>query len=206
MKLFTIGFTKKSAETFFELLRENDVQRLVDIWIISMEKPLPTLRLSRVRGYRDKIIEMSRLTEQPLDAELNACIAIVFSKFPITMAYLYGSTAKGQSTPLSDVDIALVLIDDRVASSERLIFELKIEEELARFCELNRADVRVINNSPIMVQGEIVTNGILIYCTDDDARIEFECLTRSLYFDFLPTATQLRDAHMDHIFEKGLYG
>ena len=33
MKLFTIGFTKKSAETFFELLRENGVQRLVDIRI-----------------------------------------------------------------------------------------------------------------------------------------------------------------------------
>jgi uncharacterized protein (DUF488 family) len=31
MQLFTIGFTKKSAERFFNLLRDNDVQRLVDI-------------------------------------------------------------------------------------------------------------------------------------------------------------------------------
>lgn len=31
MKLFTIGFTRKSAGTFFELLRLNKVQRLVDI-------------------------------------------------------------------------------------------------------------------------------------------------------------------------------
>ena len=31
MKIFTIGFTKKSAQTFFELLRQNGVQRLVDI-------------------------------------------------------------------------------------------------------------------------------------------------------------------------------
>jgi uncharacterized protein (DUF488 family) len=31
MYLYTIGFTKKSAETFFGLLRENGVQRLVDI-------------------------------------------------------------------------------------------------------------------------------------------------------------------------------
>jgi uncharacterized protein (DUF488 family) len=31
MKLYTIGFTQKSAETFFGLLREHGVQRLVDI-------------------------------------------------------------------------------------------------------------------------------------------------------------------------------
>ena len=31
MKLYTIGFTQKRAETFFELLRRNGVQRLVDI-------------------------------------------------------------------------------------------------------------------------------------------------------------------------------
>lgn len=31
MRLYTIGFTQKSAETFFGLLREHGVQRLVDI-------------------------------------------------------------------------------------------------------------------------------------------------------------------------------
>lgn len=31
MKLYTIGFTQKSAQTFFGLLREHSVQRLVDI-------------------------------------------------------------------------------------------------------------------------------------------------------------------------------
>ena len=31
MKLYTIGFTQKRAETFFELLRQNKVCRLVDI-------------------------------------------------------------------------------------------------------------------------------------------------------------------------------
>ncbi|MBN2549603.1 MAG: DUF488 domain-containing protein [Anaerolineales bacterium] len=31
MKIFTIGFTQKSAQQFFELLRQNQIQRLVDI-------------------------------------------------------------------------------------------------------------------------------------------------------------------------------
>lgn len=31
MKLFTIGFTKKSAKDFFELLTKNDIKNLIDI-------------------------------------------------------------------------------------------------------------------------------------------------------------------------------
>jgi uncharacterized protein (DUF488 family) len=31
MKIYTIGFTKKSAERFFELLEENQIGRLIDI-------------------------------------------------------------------------------------------------------------------------------------------------------------------------------
>ena len=31
MKIFTIGFTQKSASEFFQLLRDNHIQRLVDI-------------------------------------------------------------------------------------------------------------------------------------------------------------------------------
>ena len=33
MRLYTIGFTQKHAETFFELLQRNGIQRLVDIRI-----------------------------------------------------------------------------------------------------------------------------------------------------------------------------
>lgn len=31
MKIYTIGFTKKSARTFFDLLRDNGVERLIDV-------------------------------------------------------------------------------------------------------------------------------------------------------------------------------
>lgn len=33
IKLFTIGFTKKSAKQFFELLKENEVKKIVDVRI-----------------------------------------------------------------------------------------------------------------------------------------------------------------------------
>ena len=47
IKLFTIGFTKKSAKQFFELLKRNGVEKLVDIRInkarIDSAMPIPNL-------------------------------------------------------------------------------------------------------------------------------------------------------------------
>jgi len=31
MRIYTIGFTKKSAEKFFEILKANDVAQIVDV-------------------------------------------------------------------------------------------------------------------------------------------------------------------------------
>ena len=47
MKLFTIGFTKKSAETFFTRLRRAGVKRLVDV----RRRPIP----SRARPVGDPL-------------------------------------------------------------------------------------------------------------------------------------------------------
>jgi uncharacterized protein (DUF488 family) len=38
IKLFTIGFTKKSAEFFFDLLKKNDVKKIVDIRINNLSQ------------------------------------------------------------------------------------------------------------------------------------------------------------------------
>lgn len=33
MKVFTIGFTKKTAGQFFEVLRQSGAKRVVDVWL-----------------------------------------------------------------------------------------------------------------------------------------------------------------------------
>jgi len=130
----------------------------------------------------------------------------VISRYPVALAYLYGSAAVGRDTPLSDIDIALVLGEKQSIPVSRLAMELQVADELARVCGLKNADVRVIDNAPIMLRGEVVTLGVLIYSRDEVFRVEFETQTRSEYFDFLPIAMLHRQAFLEQLHQRGLNG
>ncbi len=141
-----------------------------------------------------------------VDSALKSRLAEVLARHPVTLAYLYGSAATGKMTPLSDVDIALVVDESRVAPADRLHLELAVGGQIADRCDIREADVRVINHAPLMFRGEVVTFGILLYCRNDEARVEFETRTRSEYFDFLPLAEAVREAHLDYMLKRGLSG
>ncbi len=124
----------------------------------------------------------------------------------IILAYLYGSMATGQNTPFSDVDIALLVDEHLLPSDRQLQFRLALAEEIDRRCGLSNADVRVINHAPLMLRGQVVTDGILLFSRDEVQRVEFETRTRKEYFDFLPTAEFHRHAFFNDIRERGLNG
>ena len=74
----------------------------------------------------------------------------VFGPHPVTLAYLHGSQASGQATPLSDVDVAIVT-EGEMLPRDRLRLELSLETALAAV--VGRAvDVRVINQAPLPVR------------------------------------------------------
>ena len=133
-------------------------------------------------------------------------LAEVLAPYPVALAYLFGSAATGRMTPFSDVDIALVLDESHTNVSNRLKFELALEAEIAERCGLSQVDVRVINNAPLVLRGQVVTDGILLYARDEETRVDFETRTRSEYFDFLPVAEYVREAFFDDVRERGLNG
>lgn len=143
---------------------------------------------------------------QTIDDKLRTCLSAIFSKYPIVLAYLYGSEAVGQATPLSDFDIALVMDHDAYDSKSRLTIELELEEEIARNCGIGKVDVRITNEAPLMVQGEVLTKGILLYSRDEAYRVDYETSTRSAYFDFLPIAVEHREAYFERLIERGKDG
>jgi uncharacterized protein len=141
-----------------------------------------------------------------LVSSLKSCLSNILPRYPVNLAYLFGSAATGQTTPLSDVDVALVLTTETITPGKQLALELKIAEEISRQCAIADVDVRMINTAPLMLRGEVVTQGILLYCTDELFRIEFETSTRSDYFDFLPIAAQIQQGYLDRLYERGLNG
>jgi predicted nucleotidyltransferase len=125
---------------------------------------------------------------------------------PVVLAYLFGSAARNQTHPFSDIDIALLVDYTALVAAQRLRFELMIEDQIVERCGLAQVDVRVINDAPLAVRGEVVTQGLLLFERDRNERIEFETMTRMAYFDFLPLLEELRTSFFADIKSRGLHG
>lgn len=136
-------------------------------------------------------------------ALLKQALPNVLPKYPVDAAFVYGSVAHGTATPLSDVDIAL-LLTVCPQPYERLKLELAIQADLEDAVGFAPIDVRTLNDAPLMVQGQIIQKGVRLYERDRQHRIAFEVATRKRYFDFAPVARRLRDAFLEHVRQEGL--
>ena len=121
-----------------------------------------------------------------LKSSILVCAPRVLARFPVLFAYLYGSQATGAVHPFSDTDIAVFLREDVLADKMPLESEIALafDDAIDHSAE---TDVRAINEMPLMLQGEILTEGLLLYSIDDQTRISFETRIRMAYFDFRPT-------------------
>jgi hypothetical protein len=88
------------------------------------------------------------------------------------------------------VDVAVVLTH-RPEPAAGLRLELDLELALADATGMPNVDVRIANAAPLLLQGAVVTEGVLVFERDRTARIAYEAMTRSLYFDFLPAAHRM---------------
>lgn len=102
------------------------------------------------------------------------------SEAAILFAYLFGSVAVSETTPLSDVDIAVfpvkkLSIDDRLGIIQRLSKKTKLENVDVTF--LDRLDNLYLLNS-------IIEQGILLLDRDRDRRELFEVMAHHRFLDF----------------------
>jgi len=107
---------------------------------------------------------------------------VIFKKYPVKFAYLFGSRAKFNTTSLSDVDIA-VFLDETLTDNQIFDTCLEISGELSKEYKTEKIDLVVLNTSPLLLSFDIVVTGRLLYCANEQKRIEFEARTMSLYFD-----------------------
>jgi len=116
-----------------------------------------------------------------MDDSFITSITNTFSKYPIIFAYLFGSQAKGQSTTLSDIDLA-VFIDRKTPKSERFDMRLRLANDLSAMAG-TRVDVIMMNDIPIQLAYEVIKHGKIILCKDKDAMVEAEIEILSKYLD-----------------------
>ena len=149
---------------------------------------------------------MKKLEKQKLVEQLRAAMSETLADQPVVVAYLYGSQASGLATPSSDVDIAL-LSEGKASIEEEIRIERKVQEEIYRRCGLENVDVRFLNNRSLLFQGRALSNQVVLYCRNEQARVVYETRVRDLYFDFLPVAERHRKVFFERLRKEGLaYG
>ena len=75
--LYTIGFTKKSAEQFFELLKKNHVQTLVDVRISNSSQLAGFAKGSDLIYFFKQILHSSKEIQQKLLIEMKNQLEVI---------------------------------------------------------------------------------------------------------------------------------
>ena len=105
------------------------------------------------------------------------------------VVYLYGSVARGDDRPGSDIDVGVLYRRDPPATFEGL--PLRLEGEIER--QLGRAtQVVTLNTAPADLRARVLRDGVLILDRDTSARIRFEVQTRNEWFDLQPILREYR--------------
>ena len=120
-----------------------------------------------------------------IDTSLTAQLTPIFESSGVVCAYLFGSQAKGEVGPLSDIDIAIYL-GRTVAPEERFDLRLKVLGELTDFFKTDAVDLVVLNDAPPLLAHRIVKDGRLLFSADEGVRLEFETSAVLKYLDWKP--------------------
>lgn len=124
-------------------------------------------------------------------------MAPLFRPYPfIVAAYQFGSTVRGREGPLSDLDIAILVCDERAPSAIDLLrIELLLAYELQKQLNVPEVDLITLNCQRLPLQYAVLRTGQLIYEADPKYRIRFTQKVIQAYLDFQPTLKLIERFH-----------
>jgi len=102
-------------------------------------------------------------------------------KDKVNLAYLFGSTSRGDKGKLGDFDLG-ILLDESLGKYERFQFQLKLLYDLVSILKTDKVDLIIMNDAPLSLNYNIIKDGILLK-DDEEKRINFEKNIISKYLD-----------------------
>ncbi len=114
---------------------------------------------------------------------LQNTLAGICARYPeIVFAYIFGSQATGEQTPMSDVDIAIYLKNPSAFDFNKLLL---FHGDCCRALKRNDIDVLVLNTTKnLILLKDIITLGKIIYNINQELLDDFELKTLHNIHDF----------------------
>lgn len=121
--------------------------------------------------------EIERL---PFHDQLTAYIQSIDDAYPLELAYLFGSYAKGTGHRESDIDVALLFKQTYTQAEELLLLGRLMDEGAKRLDR--KVDIVFLHRASPLLRYEVVRHRIVL--KDSPQRASFESLAIREYFDF----------------------
>jgi hypothetical protein len=102
----------------------------------------------------------------------------------VLFAYLYGSYVQDSVHFQSDIDLGVYLKPSDIKEYIKKEEELTIE--LVTKIHMDRIDLRILNVLPLLLQYNILKDGIPIFVRDDKERVDFETRVMNRFFELKP--------------------
>jgi hypothetical protein len=102
----------------------------------------------------------------------------------VVCAYVFGSVARDQAGPLSDIDVA-VFFAPALDADARFALAAAIVSDLD-YVDGRRVDLAILNDAPPLLAHRAISEGRILLSLDEAARVAFECRVISEYLDFQP--------------------
>lgn len=122
----------------------------------------------------------------------------------IILAYLFGSRARESATPLSDIDLA-VMVDDSVSPGEYARYRASLLSELMPILGTDRVDLVLLNEGTPLLNYQVVRDGRLLLERRAGVRADFAYRAISRYLDTIPLR-KVQDEYLRQRIKRGALG
>ncbi|MFP4620050.1 MAG: type VII toxin-antitoxin system MntA family adenylyltransferase antitoxin [Bacteroidales bacterium] len=112
--------------------------------------------------------------------------------------YIYGSGARNELKPLSDLDFA-ILLDMSSIQKELFRRELDYRVYITDYLHSEEFDLILLNRAPLRFAHSVLREGKLLYCKNTTAVINFSEYINKHYLDF-----KFHKSEFDRIFQEEL--
>jgi hypothetical protein len=113
-------------------------------------------------------------------------------------AYLFGSRSRGESTPLSDTDIA-VHVDWNGRPERHSEYAAQLAVDLMTALRRNDVEVVILNDAPPLIYHRVLRDGIRVLARSLSETTGREGRALSRYCDYVPQLRKIDTAHAGRI-------